>query len=184
MTDGNRAGMFPPFSTNSAFVMIRQLLGICCIALISGLAVAEVPSALPVDPSEITPESGLSLVDPAPPVNEAKPLAPGEVVLPEVKKNPRSDTPDVNDLPTGADAVRLQIFLDQEHFGPGVIDGKPGRFTILAVDSWNEVNGHPSGEMGPVMKAARAAVPNPFATILKTWKKLSRNERAKPTTRE
>src|SRR5687767_3591131 len=46
--------------------------------------------------------------------------------------------------PTGDDAVRLQIFLDEAHFGPGVVDGKPGRFTELAVFAWNEVNGHPS----------------------------------------
>jgi len=158
--------MFPPFSTNSALVMVRQLLGICCIAIISELSFAEVPSALPVDPSEITPDSGLNPVDPAPPVREAKPLPPGEVILPELKKNPRSDTPEVAGLPTGADAVRLQIFLDQSNFGPGVIDGKPGRFTVLAVESWNEVNGYPPGDMGPVMKAAREEVPNPFATAI------------------
>lgn len=35
------------------------------------------------------------------------------------------------------DAVRLQIFLDQKHFGPGFIDGKPGRFTKLAIENYN-----------------------------------------------
>ena len=49
----------------------------------------------------------------------------------------------IDQKPTGDDAVRLQIFLDDSKFGPGVIDGKPGRFTELAVKSWNEVNGHP-----------------------------------------
>lgn len=65
--------------------------------------------------------------------------------------------------PTGDDAVRLQIFLDESNFGPGVIDGKPGRFTELAVYSWNEVNGHPINDWVAVNTAARKAVPNPHA---------------------
>jgi lipoprotein-anchoring transpeptidase ErfK/SrfK len=159
--------MFPPFRLKLVIIMLRQFLGLIVIAATSGLSAVEVPRALPVDPSDITPESGMKPIDQMPPPAEAKPLPPGEVVLPELKKNPQSDTPkDINDLPTGDDAVRLQIFLDQNHFGPGVIDGKPGRFTVLAVNSWNEVNGHPSGQMGPVMEAARKAVPNPFAVAI------------------
>jgi len=68
--------------------------------------------------------------------------------------------------PTGDDAVRLQIFLDESMFGPGVIDGKPGTFSQLAVKSWNEVNGHPLSDWVHVNTAAREAVPNPFATAL------------------
>ena len=68
--------------------------------------------------------------------------------------------------PTGDDAVRLQVFLDESNFGPGVIDGKPGRFTELAVDSWNEVNGHPVDDWTAVNTAARKAVPNPLAVAL------------------
>ncbi|MEM1084836.1 MAG: L,D-transpeptidase family protein [Verrucomicrobiota bacterium] len=144
--------------------MIRCLSGLCLLLLLPVLA--EVPRALPVDPSEITPEAGALPIDPTPPPPEAKPLPPGEVKLPEVKRNPHSDTPEIDNLPTGDDAVRLQIFLDQNHFGPGVIDGKPGRFTILAVNSWNEVNGHELNDLGPVMRAARAGVPNPFAVAI------------------
>ncbi|MEP4078070.1 L,D-transpeptidase [Haloferula sp.] len=166
MTDGRKAGIFPLFRSNPVFAMVRQLLGFIYFAAAIALSAAEAPRALPVDPSDITPESGLKSVDLTPSVKEAKPLPPGEVVLPEVKKLPYSDTPDVDGLPTGDDAVRLQIFLDQSHFGPGVIDGKPGRFTVLAVSSWNEVNGYRSGDMGPVMEAARAAVPNPFAVAI------------------
>lgn len=131
-------------------------------ALVVGLG-AETPRALPVDPSDITPDSGIQLVDPEPAAREAVPLPPGEVKLLEPKKNPNSDSPDVEGVPTGEDAVRLQIFLDEQHFGPGVIDGKPGRFTLLAVNAWNEANGHPADDLGPVMAAARRAVPNPFA---------------------
>jgi len=58
----------------------------------------------------------------------------------------------------GADAVRLQIFLDQSNFGPGVIDGKPGLFTENAVKVWNEVNGYPLDDWTAVMAAAKKSV--------------------------
>lgn len=136
------------------------------LLLLVTTAAAEVPRALPVDPSEITPDSGLRPVEPVTPATQAVPLPPGEVSLPERKRNPRSDTPDIGELPTGEDAVRLQIFLDEQHFGPGVIDGKPGRFTILAANAWNEANGHPVDDLGPAMAAARRAVPSAFATAI------------------
>lgn len=66
----------------------------------------------------------------------------------------------------GDDAVRLQIFLDEANFGPGVIDGKPGQFTKLAVQSWNELHGHPLDSWREVNTAAQKAVPNPFATAI------------------
>ena len=68
--------------------------------------------------------------------------------------------------PTGDDAVRLQIFLDEANFGPGVIDGKPGRFTELAVQSWNEVHGYPIDDWVAANTAARKAVLNPYATAV------------------
>lgn len=68
--------------------------------------------------------------------------------------------------PTGDDAVRLQIYLDESEFGPGIIDGRPGQFTDLAVQSWNEVHGHPLADWTGVNTAARKAVPNPFAVAL------------------
>ena len=95
---------------------------------------------------------------PAAPVPETapapSPLPPPEEIQPiEVK-------------PTGDDAVRLQIFLDEANFGPGVIDGKIGRFSELAVQSWNEANGHPIDSWAAVNAAARKAVPNPFAVAI------------------
>lgn len=121
--------------------------------------------ALPVDPSEITPGSSPVTPPPAPPlvVPECTPLEPGVVKMPEPKKGIKTDAPEISNLPSGEDAIRLQVFLDQANFGPGVIDGKPGRFTILAVASWNEVHGHPADDLGPVMAAARKTVPKPFA---------------------
>lgn len=141
--------------------MIR--LGLFTALLISLLPAQEVPKALPVDPSLITPDSGVAPMETAAPAPEAKPVPTAEVELPAVKRNPKSDSPiGVLEL-TRDDAVRLQIFLDEAHFGPGVIDGKPGRFTILAGNSWNEVHGHPENNFAALMEAARKAVPNPFA---------------------
>lgn len=124
--------------------------------------------ALKVDPAEIPTE------DPS-----AAPVEPARVSTPEPAKPiaaaPTAPAPVSPDgKPTGDDAVRLQIFLDQAMFGPGVIDGKTGRFTELAVQTWNEVHGHAPGDWAPVLQAARKAVPNPFAVavvpdVVKDW---------------
>jgi lipoprotein-anchoring transpeptidase ErfK/SrfK len=102
----------------------------------------------------VAPTAPPVLVKPAPPVVHATPI---ETVSP----------PSPLDIkPTGDDAVRLQIFLDEANFGPGVIDGKPGQFTELAVQSWNEVNGYPINDWTAVNRAARKAVPNPLAIAI------------------
>ncbi len=104
--------------------------------------------ALPLggdEPPKPVPAAGVTPAEPATPIETVSPPSPLDV------------------KPTGDDAVRLQIFLDEANFGPGVIDGKPGRFTELAVRSWNEVNGHPLDSWTEVNTAARKAVPNPFA---------------------
>ena len=96
---------------------------------------------------------------PNPPVQATKP----------VPATPITAVPQVSPLdgkPTGDDALRLQIFLDESNFGPGVIDSKPGQFTELAVRSWNEVHGHPLEDWVAVNTAARKAVPNPLAVAL------------------
>ena len=116
-------------------------------------------------------------VTPARPVLRAMPLAPvAPVAPPVIPAAPAKPTPPVLqaiaissplDLkPSGEDAIRLQIFLDEAKFGPGVIDGKPGRFTELAAASWNEVHGHPTTDWVAVNTAARKAVPNPLAVAI------------------
>ena len=140
-----------------------------------------VKRALPLDQSPAAPVKPST--PPAPAVAKpaavpapAKPPAPPEIqpirgALPvegEADLPIKPEAPKVaeNIKPQGEDAVRLQIFLDDAKFGPGVIDGKPGRFTELAVRSWNEVNGHPLDDWSAVMTAARKAVPSPFAVAL------------------
>jgi lipoprotein-anchoring transpeptidase ErfK/SrfK len=93
---------------------------------------------------------------PAPP--ETKPAS--SPLPPPVEISP------IDQKPTGDDAVRLQIFLDEANFGPGVIDGKIGQFSELAVQSWNELHGHPLDSWTEVNTAARKAVPNPFAVAI------------------
>ena len=120
----------------------------------------------------------------------SKPLEGGEPVIPVKPEIPVAPAPPpiihatpietvstptpLDAKPIGDDALRLQIFLDEAKFGPGVIDGKPGQFTELAVQSWNEVNGYPSLDWTAVNTAARKAVTHPLATaivpdIAKSW---------------
>ena len=107
------------------------------------------PTADPVAPT-----AAPVIVRPAPPVAQASPIETVSTPSPlEVK-------------PIGDDAVRLQIFLDEAKFGPGVIDGRPGQFTELAVQSWNEVNGYPIYDWVAINTAARKAVPNPLAIAI------------------
>ncbi len=65
----------------------------------------------------------------------------------------------------GAEAVRLQIFLDQKHFGPGFIDGKPGRFTRLAVENYNLSLGRKKDDLRVVTESTKA-VTQPYATAI------------------
>jgi lipoprotein-anchoring transpeptidase ErfK/SrfK len=100
------------------------------------------------------------------PVLRAQPL--------DARDTPQILPPPANERPEGPDAVRLQIFLDEAMFGPGVIDGKPGRFTTQAANSWNERHGHPVDSWLAVNTAARQAVPNPFAVavvpeVVESW---------------
>ena len=118
------------------------LISLCAFFCISIHSHAQQP-AIKVTPQaiKVTP-----LLDP-----ESTPLA-----------KPLESDATVQGKPTGDDAIRLQIFLDQLNFGPGVIDGKPGLFTEHAVKAWNEVNGHPLEDWTAVIAAANKAVAQPF----------------------
>jgi lipoprotein-anchoring transpeptidase ErfK/SrfK len=139
---------------------------------------AATPPPLPAKPKPVVivpkpPETPAKPPSAAPP--EVKPVKPALAVAGEdadIPITPEKPQVAANEKPTGADAVRLQIFLDEACFGPGVIDGKPGRFTELAVRSWNEVHGYPLDDWVAVVAAARKAVPHPFATaVVPDWVK-------------
>jgi lipoprotein-anchoring transpeptidase ErfK/SrfK len=105
----------------------------------------------------------------AEPVLAVKPAVLVKPVLPLAPATPIQTSSAATPLeakPSGDDALRLQIFLDEAEFGPGVIDGRPGRFTELAVQSWNEVNGHPVEDWVAANTAARKMVPNPLAIAI------------------
>jgi hypothetical protein len=68
--------------------------------------------------------------------------------------------------PRGSEnAMRLQVFLDQKLFGPGVIDGKPGHFTKLAIQNYNRSLGRPLND-SRVLEEAKLQVPSVFATAI------------------
>ena len=113
------------------------------------------PSLQPTAPSEAPREA--ILVKPA--AVKVKPMLDPESV--PLTKPLESDLA-VQGKPTGDDAVKLQIFLDDLNFGPGVIDGKPGLFTEHAVKAWNEVNGYPIDDWAAVLAEARKSVSEPF----------------------
>jgi lipoprotein-anchoring transpeptidase ErfK/SrfK len=123
------------------------------VPLVAQVSEPTILRALPVDIDPVTPEAAVPPIlvtpspKPTPPVTATKALL-------------------SNQKPTGDDATRLQIFLDQSNFGPGVIDGKIGLFTELAVKSWNEVNGHSLDDWIEVTTVACKAIPNPYALAL------------------
>lgn len=151
----DRETVIPSPAFNFLRMMLRPLLSVLLVSTAAAFAREETAAVFVNRPVlKALPLDSEAAVSPA-----AVPLEPGP--LPAAK----SESP-LDGKPAGDDAVRLQIFLDENHFGPGVIDGKPGRFTILAVQSWNEVHGHPVDSWTAVNKAAREAVPNPFAVAV------------------
>ncbi len=63
----------------------------------------------------------------------------------------RVDIPDPEDRPT----MQLQVVLDRQGFGPGVIDGKMGMSTSNAIEGFQEANGlETTGKLDDETKAA------------------------------
>jgi lipoprotein-anchoring transpeptidase ErfK/SrfK len=131
-----------------------------------------IPAAMAVAQPVAAPAAGPA----APPSNNDNILraVPVDIDAPDISITPEQPKVADNIKPTGDDALSLQIFLDEAMFGPGIIDGKPGRFTELAVQAWNEVNGYPLDDWMTVVDAARKAVPTPLAVavvpdLVKNW---------------
>jgi lipoprotein-anchoring transpeptidase ErfK/SrfK len=126
--------------------------------------------ALPLEAEAVEPE-----LTPIPkPIVVEPPAAPEKLKETPPKEKPPKEIPlpkptepsPIDQKPTGDDATRLQIFLDQTSVGPGVIDGKIGLFSQLAVKAWNEVNGHPLDDWKAVNTIAREQITNPYAVAL------------------
>ena len=66
----------------------------------------------------------------------------------------------------GETVLRLQIFLDNNLFGPGKLDGAVGEFTYKAVVNYNYAHGHRDiYNWGPAIAAAEQEVPVPLAAF-------------------
>ena len=63
-------------------------------------------------------------------------------------------------------AVRLQIFLDQKRFGPGFIDGKPGKFTTKAVHAYNRSVGRVPDDWTAVIEEMNKELGETYATAI------------------
>ena len=87
---------------------------------------------------------------------EAKLVAPETQILFEETGKPED----------GEMAVRLQIYLDQQLFGPGFIDGKPGNFTRRAVYAYNRSKGRQPGDWGAIMEELAATLGETYATAI------------------
>jgi len=57
---------------------------------------------------------------------------------------PRPVAPTIPQTQRLEDGVRLQIFLDAQLFGPGVVEGRPGEFTTKALARYNQSRGQPA----------------------------------------
>lgn len=75
-----------------------------------------------------------------------------------LKKKPKP-APDKDDT---ANITRVQIFLDENNFGPGKIDGRLGQFTTKALAHYNYSIDVDPKDWGPVLKKANEAVKTPY----------------------
>lgn len=78
---------------------------------------------------------------------------------------PKTEPKGVALPPIGEASVQLQIYLDQQLFGPGVIDGKPGQFTKLAIENYNTSLGRKTDDP-QILEEAKTKVPVVYATAI------------------
>ena len=60
--------------------------------------------------------------------------------------------------------LRIQIYLDENSFGPGYLDGKIGEFGKKAASVYNQINRVPVGNYARLIEASRKRVPDIFTT--------------------
>lgn len=60
--------------------------------------------------------------------------------------------------------LRLQIYLDENNFGPGYLDGKIGEFGKKAASVYNQIKGVPVGNYHRMIEAAKKRVPEIYTT--------------------
>lgn len=83
-------------------------------------------------------------------------LVPG---APSPSHAPASSVSAADDVAERERILRVQIYLDEVNFGPGVLDGRNGEFTRKAVAAWNVAHGYRDpDDWGPVTRAAAKKV--------------------------
>jgi lipoprotein-anchoring transpeptidase ErfK/SrfK len=60
--------------------------------------------------------------------------------------------------------LRIQIFLDENNFGPGYLDGRIGEFGKKAASVYNQIKGVPVGDYSLIIESARKRVPEIYTT--------------------
>lgn len=137
---------------------MRGILMGCLLASVAAAQVPRTPVNLESSPQGSESRSGILNRKPT-----ASAAGAAKLMKPQVQLPPQMPAVASADQAKGSEAVRLQIFLDSQHLGPGVIDGRIGTFTHHAIESWNEIHGHPVSDRVAVMRAAQQAVQAPLA---------------------
>lgn len=112
--------------------------------------IAHAQSTSPATPGNLT-----EINTAAPPRPTLTPPAKAIVVEEAPASPPALSQKQKDALPDEA-SIQLQIFLDQKHFGPGVIDGKPGLFTRRAIANYNTSLGRDSEDQRVLEEASRS----------------------------
>lgn len=60
--------------------------------------------------------------------------------------------------------LRIQIYLDENNFGPGYLDGKIGEYGKKAASVYNQIKGIPVGNYYAIIEAAKQRVPELYTT--------------------
>ncbi len=60
--------------------------------------------------------------------------------------------------------LRIQIYLDENNFGPGYLDGKIGEFGKKAASVFNQIRGIPVGNYYGLIEASKKRVPELYTT--------------------
>lgn len=60
--------------------------------------------------------------------------------------------------------LRIQIYLDENNFGPGYLDGKIGEYGKKAASVYNQIHGVPVGNYHRIIDAAKKRVPELYTT--------------------
>lgn len=152
-------------------------LGLLPLSLLAQVENPLPPIGLPAEPAE-----PLEAELPPDPVEDAEAENEGVVIDAEIgddsdlaKAKARDAKADAN-VETALDratkpkdlesAVRLQIFLDERHYGPGFIDGKPGKFTTKAVHAYNRSVGRVPDDWTALLSDVNQELGETYATAI------------------